>query len=77
VDYESGTFDVTFDVGDTSAEISITITEDSVDEGSEEFGLVLKRADDTPDLMQIVNPMEAIGIIVDNDEPGVCGTLKV
>ena len=69
-DYVSGAFDVTFGVGDTSAEVSINITEDTIDEGSEVFGLVLKRTDDTPDLVEIVDPMRATGTIVDNDEPG-------
>ena len=70
IDYESGTFDVTFDVGDTSAEISINITDDSVDEGSEAFRLVLKKRDDTPDMVDIVDPMNAIGIIDNDDDPG-------
>ena len=72
VDYESGAFDVTFDVGDTSAEISINITEDFIDEESEAFRLVLKRTGDTPALVQIVEPVNATGIIDDNDETGVC-----
>jgi len=71
MDYEAGAFDVTFDVGDTSAEISINITDDSIDEGSETFGLVLKRTDDTPDLVEIVEPKNAIGIIDDDDETGI------
>ena len=70
VDYDSGAFDVTFDVGVTSAEISINITDDIVDEGNEVFGLVLKRRDDTPDLVEIVDPMRATGIIDDDDELG-------
>jgi len=72
VDYESGTFDVTFGVGDTSAEVSIDITDDSIDEESEVFGLVLKRADNTPDLVEVVEPTTAAGVIDDNDETGVC-----
>ena len=71
VDYDSGPFDVTFGVGDTSAEVSINITDDSIDEGSEAFGLVLKRANNTPDLVEIVDPMNATGIIDDDDEPGM------
>jgi len=71
-DYESGTFDVIFGVGDTSAEVSINITDDSIVEGSEAFGIVLKRANNTPDLVEIVEPMNAAGIIDDNDETGVC-----
>ena len=71
VDYDSGTFDVIFGVGDTSAEVSINITDDSIDEGSEAFALVLKRTDDTPDFVEIVDPMNATGIIDDNDEPGM------
>ena len=51
--------------------MSINITEDTIDEGSEAFGLVLKRTDDTPDLVEIVDPMNATGIIDDNDEPGM------
>jgi len=71
-DYESGTFDVTFGVGDISAEVSINITDDSIDEESEVFGLVLKRADDTPDLVEIVEPTNAAGIIDDDDVTGMC-----
>ena len=68
-DYDSGVINVTFGVGDTSAEVSINIIDDSVDEGSEAFGLVLKRANNTPDLVEIVDPMNATGIIDDDDEP--------
>ena len=71
----SGATDVTFGVGDTSATVCINITDDSVDEGSEAFGLVLKRTDDTPDFVQIVDPMRATGIIDDNDETGMTETL--
>ena len=71
VDYDSGPFDVTFGVGDTSAEVSINITDDFIDEGSEAFALVLKRTDDTPDFVEIVDPMNATGIIDDDDEPGL------
>jgi len=70
-DYDSGSFDVTFGAGDTSAEVSISITDDSIDEDSEVFGLVLTRKDDTPDLVEIVEPINAIGIIDDNDETGM------
>jgi len=70
LDYNSGTFDVIFGVGDTSATVSINITDDIIDEGSEAFGLVLKRKDDTPNLVEIESPMNATGIIDDNDEPG-------
>ena len=82
VDYDSGLFDVIFGVGDTSAEVSINITDDSIDEGSEVFGLVIKRANNTPDLMEIVDPMNATGIIDDDDDdqPGmllVCSCMCV
>jgi len=70
-DYDSGPFDVTFDVGDTSAEVSIILNDDIIDERSEEFRLFLKRTDDTPDLVEIVNPMNATGIIDDDDELGM------
>ena len=77
VDYDSGTFDVIFGVGDTSAEVSINITDDSIDEGSEAFALVLKRTDDTPDFVEIVDPMNATAIIDDNDEPGMVVSLHL
>ena len=70
VDYESGTFDVTFDAGSTSAEISINVTDDSLHEKSEAFGLVLKSTGSLPDLVEIVNPIRATGIIDDNDGLG-------
>jgi len=60
---------VTFGVGDTSAEVSINVIDDIIDEESEAFRLILKRTDDTPDLVEVVNPMNATGIIND-DEPG-------
>ena len=69
-DYVSGAFDVAFGVGDTSVEVSINITDDSINEGSEAFGLVLKTTDDTPDLVEIVDPMRATGIIEDNYDTG-------
>ena len=71
-DYVSDAIDVTFDVGDTSAEVSINITDDNINEGNEAFGLVLKTTDDTPDLVEIVDPMRATGIIDDDDELGMC-----
>jgi len=61
---------VTFGVGDTSAEVSINVIDDIIDEESEAFRLILKRTDDTPDLVEVVNPMNATGIIDDDDEPG-------
>ena len=70
-DYDSGAINVTFGVGDTNAEVSINVNDDSIDEGSEAFGLVLKRTDDTPDFVEIVDPMNATGIIDDDDEPGI------
>ena len=70
-DYDSGVINVTFGVGDTSAEVSVNISDDFIDEESEAFRLVLKRANDTPDAVQIVDPMGAFGIIDDNDEIGV------
>jgi len=74
VDYDSGIFDVTFNVGDSSATVSININDDNIDEGSEVFGLVLKRANNTPDFVEIGSPMNATGIIDDDDEPGkFCG----
>jgi len=68
-DYVSGAINVTFGVGNTSTEITINITDDSIDEGSEAFKLVIKRTDDTPDLVEIVDPMNATGII--DDDPGI------
>jgi len=73
VDYISDTINVTFGVGDTSATVCINITDDSIEEGSESFRLVLKRTDDTPDLVEIGNPMNVTGIIDDDDDvPGLC-----
>jgi len=71
VDYDSGPFDVTFGVGDTSATVSINIIDDTISEEREVFGLILKRADDTPDFVEIGSPMNVTGIIDDNDEPGM------
>ena len=51
--------------------VSINITDDNDDEGNEAFGLVLNRTDDTPDTVQIIGPTTALGIIEDNDEPGM------
>ena len=70
-DYSSGAIDVTFGVGDTSAIVCINITDDSVDERNEAFGLVLKTTDDTPDFVEIIDPMRATGIIEDDDETGM------
>ena len=70
-DYVSGVINVTFGVGDTSAIVCINITDDMVDEGNEAFGLALKTTDDTPDFVEIVDPMNATGIINDDDETGM------
>ena len=70
-DYVSDAIDVTFGVGDTSAIVCINITDDNIDEGNEAFGLVLKTTDDTPDFVEIVDPMRATGIIDDDDETGM------
>ena len=56
-----------FNAGDNRVTVSINITDDNDDEGDEAFGLVLKRTDDT---VQIVGPTTAFGIIEDDDEPG-------
>ena len=69
-DYSSDPIDVTFGVGDTSVTVCINITDDSIDERNEAFGVVLKTTDDTPDFVQIVDPMRATGIIEDDDETG-------
>jgi len=75
-DYDSGAFDVTFFVGDTSAEVSINTIDDSINERNEAFRLVLKKTDDTPDLVEIVDPMNATGIIDDDDELSMfCGNV--
>ena len=70
-DYDSGTFNVTFGVGESSSEVSINVTEDFIDEENEAFGLVLKRTDDTPDFVEIIDPMNATGIIDNDDETGM------
>jgi len=70
-DYDSGPVEVTFNMGDTSAEVSINITEDFIDEEDEAFRLVLKRTNDTSDLVEIGNPMNATGIIDNDDELGM------
>ena len=67
-DYDSGTFDVTFGAGETSAEISINITDDFIVEESEEFRLILRSA---PIFVEIVGPLMVTGVIDDNDEPGM------
>jgi len=74
-DYSAGDINVTVDAGDTIIVICINITDDSIDEGDEAFGLVLKTTDETPDFVQIVDPMTAIGIIEDDDEPGWCNSV--
>ena len=76
-DYVSGVINVTFGVGDTSAIVCINITDDMIDEGNEAFGLVLKTTDDTPDLVEIVDPMRATGIIDDDDETGTVYVISV
>ena len=70
-DYVSDAIDVTFGVGDTGAIVCINISDDNIDEGNEAFGLVLKTTDDTPDFVEIVDPMRATGIIDDDDETGM------
>ena len=55
--------------GDTRMTIAINITDDNIDEGDEAFALDITNT--IPDIVQVVGPITAYGIIEDNDEPGV------
>lgn len=71
MDFDSDKIDVVFSAGSNREIVAINITDDTEDEGDEEFGLDLKRLNNTPDTVQIAGPTRAFGIIEDNDEPGM------
>lgn len=67
VDYDNLTaLIVTFNIGEISRVISVTITDDGVAEDNESFEVFLKPIPDTTDVI-IGEPSVAVGIIVDND----------
>lgn len=67
VDYDNLTaLIVTFNIGEISRVISVTITDDGVAEDDESFEVFLKPIPDTTDVI-IGEPSVAVGIIVDND----------
>ena len=66
VDYGSGPYDVTFPEGETEAQFDVTINDDNILEGNENFNLTIV-ASSLPSRVDIGNPARATVTIVDND----------
>ena len=65
-DYGSGPYNVTFTGGATEGHFNVTINDDSILEGNENFNLTIM-ASSLPSRVNIGNPAQATVTIVDND----------
>jgi len=66
VDYNSGPYLVTFPAGMTSVTFDVSITDDSILEGNENFMLTINQSS-LPEVVNTGIPSEATVTIVDND----------
>ena len=66
VDYDSGPFDITFPAGETLAVFNVTINDDNIVEGNENFTLSIDPSS-LPNGVTVVNPVQTTVTIVDDD----------
>ena len=64
VDYDSGPFDITFPAGETLAVFNVSINDDDIVEGNENFTLSINTSS-LPDT--VANPVQITVTIVDDD----------
>ena len=66
VDYDSGPYNVTFSPGETLATFNVSINDDDVVEGNENFTLSIG-ASSLPNGVTVINPYQTTVTITDND----------
>ena len=66
VDYDSGPFDITFPAGETLAIFNVSINNDNIVEGNENFTLSINSSS-LPHDVTVVNPVQTTVTIVDDD----------
>ena len=66
VDYDSGPFDITFPAGETIAVFNVTINDDNIVEGNENFTLSIDPSS-LPNGVTIGDPSQTTVILVDDD----------
>lgn len=74
MDYDTLVQNVTFNKGDTSRVVYVTINDDTMPENDELFEVFIKTIPDYPDVV-IGQPSVATGTILDNDLPSK--TIKI
>ena len=72
-DFESKTETLTISAGDTEAQFTVTLLDDTIDEDAEEFTVVLSSPSDNAGLLD----ESATGAIEDNDDPMMVGVHRV
>ena len=66
MDYSSGSYNVIFSAGETTAAFNVLITDDNILEGNENFMLTINSSS-LPSNVTVGDPGEATVTIVDND----------
>ena len=66
VDYDSGPFDITFPAGETLAVFNISINDDDIVEGNENFNISIDPFS-PPNGVSVGDPSQTTVIIVDDD----------
>ena len=67
VDYDSGPFDITFPAGETLAIFNVSIIDDNIMEGNENFTLSINSSS-LPNGVAIGDPGHTTVIIIDDDD---------
>ena len=66
VDYDSGPFDITFPAGETLAVFNVSINDDNIVEGNENFTLSINPSS-LPNGVTVINSDQTTVNIIDND----------
>ena len=69
IDYEYGPFDITFPAGETLAVFNVSINDDNIVEGNENFTLSINTSS-LPNEVTIGNPVHTVVTIMDDDSKG-------
>ena len=65
MDYSDRIENITFEIGDTTKIVNIPITNDCLNESSENFNMILRRFDTN---VRLISPLRSVGIITDTGE---------
>ena len=77
IDYMSGPYIITITAGLTSVLFNVTINDDNIHEGIEEFNLIIATTQDLPDRIYFGENLTATITIEDNDGMSVLSTMKL